>query len=320
MLKLTVNRVRIDFDLEPATPLLIKSGDEGAILHPELPKLMFVRTGPREDETVYIPGSSLKGVVRSAAERVLLTVGMRCCDPLDQKTPCNDDARRQGDEIARNAKDARRRNGEHPMAPIYKAVCCGCRTFGSQAISSRVLFADAYPPKDQRERANATERRSGVAIDRKTGGPRGGQLFDMELVTGGAFRTSIHLGNVQLWQVALLGLVLRDLDEGFVRLGSAKSRGLGHMRVRLREAVLEQTDPARKLAAPAGLGVLRESLVEPYGLIAAKDDRLSDAAGGEQENSPLGRLWRWQGEAAWKLLDACAGVPWAAACSQGAAT
>lgn len=315
MLKLTVNRVRIDLDLVPATPLLIKSGDEGAILHPELPKLMFVRTGPREDETVYIPGSSIKGVVRSAAERVLLTVGMNCCDPLDQKTPCNDEARREGDAIA---KDAKRRSGDHPMAPVYRTVCCGCRTFGSQALGSRVLFADAYPPDDQRARTNATERRSGVSIDRKTGGPRRAQLFDMELVTGGAFRTSIHLGNVQLWQVALLGLVLRDLDEGFVRFGSAKSRGLGHLRVRLGKTVLEQTDPARKLGAPAGLAALRPDLAGPYGLIAAGDDRLSDAAGGTMENSPLGRLWRWEGEAVWKLFEACAGAPWAAACSQGA--
>lgn len=316
MLKLTLNRVRIDLRIEPVTPLLIKSGDKGAaMLHPERPDLMFVRTGPPEAETVYIPGSSLKGIVRSAAERVLRTVGVACCDPLQHSSACHAEASKKGDETARReSKEA------HPQAAVYKMVCNACRTFGSQAIAARAAFADAYPPGEDRSAANRTERRNGVSIDRQTGGPARGKLFDMEVVTRGTFDTAIHLTNVQLWQVGLIGLVLHDIDEGFVRFGSAKSRGLGHVRLIPRGLTFDQTDPARRLAIPAGIGVLRTDLVEPYGLWAAGSDRLADAGGGDDRPASLGRAWVWGGaEGVWRFLDACAGAPWIDFCAAAGA-
>lgn len=306
MFKLTLNRVRIDLRLEPATPLLVKSGDKGAsLLNPERPDLMFIRTGPRDNQTVFIPGASIKGVVRSASERILRTVGAYCCDPLNQSNRCNKEAGKLGDENSRRGK------GEHPQAEVHAMLCAACRTFGSQAMAGRVAFADAVPPAgDDRERANLTERRSGVSIDRKTGGPARGKLFDLEVVTGGAFETSIHMTNVQLWQVALLGAVLREMHEGFVRVGSAKTRGLGHMRVVPSAVQWEQTDILNPLNGPAGTASLRSDLATPYGLVATGDS-LPDPTGGTDVPSPLGHSWRWKGESAvWNLLAACAGTPW----------
>ncbi|WP_437952602.1 CRISPR-associated RAMP protein Csx7 [Sorangium sp. So ce296] len=324
MLKLVVNRVRIDLKITPETPLLIKAGDKGAaMLHPERPALMFVRTGSRERETVYIPGSSLKGVFRSSAERVLRTVELEACDPLDHDSPCHRAAGALADELARKrgGVDPRGEAAErvdHPQADVYRMLCHACRTFGSQALASRVSFADAYPPEGDRARANTTEQRSSVAIDRQTGGPGKGKLFDMELVTGGSFDTSIHLTNVELWQLALVGLVLHDIEAGFVRLGSSKSRGLGQVKVEPVRLVFEQTDPRRRLDRPAGVGALRPDLVKPYGLRAGATDLVGGAYGGEEDPASVGRRWRWTGStAAWALLDGCAGEPWTALCDAG---
>jgi hypothetical protein len=55
----------------------------------------------------------------------------------------------------------------------------------------------------------------------------------MEVALEGLFKTTILLHNFELWQLGLISFVLRDLDAGRVRLGFAKSRGLGAVRVSL---------------------------------------------------------------------------------------
>lgn len=303
MQKIAINRARLDLRLTPETPLLIRAGDKGRVLlHPELPDMMFVRTGAIGNETVYIPGASLKGVIRSAAERVLRTVGVRCCDPMEHKTVCHDDASKAAD---RPEKDV-----AHPQARVHAMVCYACRTFGSQAISSRVRFSDARPGEGQEKRANATEVRNGVAIDRKTGGPARGKLYDLEVVTGGEFVTRIHLENVQLWQLALLGFVLQDMNDGFVRLGGGKSRGFGAVQVGLEKLVFEQA-PGRA-ERPAGVAALRGDLVGPYGLCAAGADRIEGELPTARDAGAFFDRWTFEGDAAWRFLEGCQAGPWAA--------
>lgn len=294
MHKLTINRARIDLSFRPVTPLLVKSGDKGAqLLHPERPDLMCVRTDHGAlGETVYVPGSSLKGVVRAAAERVLRSLELPCCDPLDHRSTCHEAASKRGDQIARGKGPA----SDHPMAEVHRMLCLACRTFGSQAMASRASFADAYPPsKETAEQANRTETRNGVSIDRQTGGPARGKLFELEVVVGGRFETSIHLANYELWQLGLVGVVLADLDDGFVRLGSAKSRGLGRVALDVNALVVDQ---AGRGGAVAGVGTLREDLRAPYGLL---EDGVVGPAG-EPTRSAIGQRLAWEG------ADACRGV------------
>ena len=96
-------------------------------------------------------------------------------------------------------------------------------------MASRIKFNDAYPDGDVRP-----ETRTSVAIDRITGGVVPGALFEFEVVTDGLFETSILLRNFELWQVGLLGLVLRDMEDGLVPIGFGKSRGLGDVKVEVR--------------------------------------------------------------------------------------
>lgn len=313
----TVNRARIKLQLAPVTPLLVRSGDKGAaLLHPERPKIMFVRTRPGgkdEKETVYLPGSSLKGVIRAAAERVLRSIAAErrvqqaACDPLDQKGPCHKDLRERGDALSREPQSPER---SERMAEVHHGLCLACRTFGSTAAAARVLFADAYPTEKGWEQANAVEVRNSVAVDRRTGGPSPGALLDFEVVTGGIFKTEIHLSNFELWQLGLVLLVLEDMNEGFVRVGASKSRGLGHMKAVVTELVVDQ---ARGAAGQlAGVGALLPTQARAYGWLESQGIE----AGVSSEPKALGPRFVYKGEAVTALRGRLLGAPWEALCQR----
>jgi hypothetical protein len=63
--------------------------------------------------------------------------------------------------------------------------------------------------------------------------------FNYQVCTDGEFRTKIHLKNFTLAQLGLIGLVLRDLNDGWFGLGFAKSRGMGLVEAKLNSAVVQ---------------------------------------------------------------------------------
>jgi len=220
MHKQTVNELRLDVSITPQGPLLIKSGKEAGA-DPTLLDMNFVRTVHAQlGETVYLPGSSLKGTLRSYCEKIARTVGARCCDPLS------------GDSCGKRQEATRESSG----AKVYNNMCTICRVFGHTTLASHLRISDAYPtsldrPRDEEiELANKTEQRDGVAIDRISGAVAHGP-FQLEVVTQGTFYTQLFLKNFQLWQVGLLAVALRDIAQGRVPLGFAKSRGLGRVGV-----------------------------------------------------------------------------------------
>ncbi len=222
MHKQLVNELRLWFSLRPAGPLLIKSGKGGGAA-PMLLDMNFVRVHHGElGDTVYLPGSSLKGTLRSYSEKIARTVNVFCCDPLGKES-CGQRLERQ-----RGLDSAKK----------YQELCTICRIFGHMPVASHVRFSDAYPQNslvkefDQklRDDTNRTEERDGVAIDRVSGAVAVGP-FQLEVVTRGEFFGQLHLRNFQLWQVGLLTIALRDIHEGLVPIGFAKSRGLGQVQL-----------------------------------------------------------------------------------------
>lgn len=212
MLKKLLNHASLELTLEPRGPLLIKSGLEGGA-DPSVPDMQFVRSGGQ----VYLPGSSLKGVFRSYAEKIARTVGARCCNPFDD------------DDKSPTCFCGKRAEKQEAGHDIYRRACRICQLFGSTAMASRIKFNDAYLPGGQ---AAVTETRTGVAIDRVLGSVAHGP-FDFEVVTRGTFTTSVHLRNFALWQVGVLALVLRDLEAGLIPIGFGKSRGLGEVKAQV---------------------------------------------------------------------------------------
>ena len=202
MLKQLVNECQIDFHIKLDGPMLIKSGIETG----SGPDMAFVRVFRNGAEEVYLPGSSLKGMLRSHAERITRTLApdnpSAACDPFS-KTKCGS-----------NGKD----NPE-----VYEKSCLICKLFGSTGFASRLATEDAYSDG----RAPTPQQRDGVGIDRFTGGAARGAKFDLEVINEGVFATALHIRNFELWQLGLIGFVLQDLKDGFIRIGFGKSRGLG---------------------------------------------------------------------------------------------
>jgi CRISPR-associated protein Csm3 len=263
MYQRSYNRAIVRVRVTTASPLLIRAGDTG--LAPTAAALACVRTRHGVyGSTVYIPGSSLKGVVRQAAEgavrgRTFTVSGQEipgACDPLDHGASCYG-KQRGGREAGRRASHE-----------VYAGLCLACRTFGSLALRGRSSVRDLFPwddaspegeaaARDQAAMANRTEVRNGVAISRVTGSVAHGP-FDQEVVPAGvSFWGEVALENFQLWQLGLVMHALDELDAGFARLGSSTSRGLGEVRVAVESIVHEQALSGAK--RPAGVGFLADA-------------------------------------------------------------
>ncbi|HLG17157.1 MAG TPA: CRISPR-associated RAMP protein Csx7 [Blastocatellia bacterium] len=229
MHKRLLNQCLIDLEIRTEGPLLIKSGSPG-FEGPDMAPVFTFRD--RSKAEPYIPGSSLKGVIRSHAERIARTL---CWDPDDFRVgACNPFLT---DKKARDwtkpdgycgAKFQQRKDKKEDLASstVYRDSCPACKVFGNTFLIGRLSVPDAYLLPEVHPR---TERRDGVGIDRFTGGAAHRAKFDLEAVTNAKFRVRLQLVNFELWQLGLLAFVLRDLKEGLIGIGSGKSRGLGQV-------------------------------------------------------------------------------------------
>ncbi|HAZ49074.1 MAG TPA: CRISPR-associated protein [Cyanobacteria bacterium UBA11369] len=226
MHKRFVNQCTIDISILPGGPILIKSGKEGA--DPTKPDMEFVETYHAGGRSIYLPGSSLKGAIRAHAERIVRTVGR------DRK-PNSNNSNTVWASNPLNLDELKYLDSITDTREIYRQSSFTDQMFGNIAIASRIRIEDAYPvdPKQLK-----LEERNGVAIDRVFGSVAVGP-FNYQVCTSGEFKTKIHLKNFSLAQLGLIGLVLRDLDEGWFGLGFAKSRGLGMVEVKLNSAVVQ---------------------------------------------------------------------------------
>lgn len=237
------NQLDLEIAIIPQTPLLIKSGQKASI-DPSLPDMQFVRTRRRTsdgdiDEVVYIPGSSLRGVVRAHAERLLRTIDDRLACSVEATKSCLRKAGVKEDKAS--AKE------------IYEKACYACRLFGSTGMASRVQMGDLYPTL-----VPLSESRFGVAIDRITGAVAVGP-FDLEVVTDARFEGRIVMRNFTIGQLGLLSASLLDIADGLVALGHSKSRGLGRVRIEFIRAQFRFSRETQ--GAIYGVGALAEETV-----------------------------------------------------------
>jgi len=234
MHKRLLNEATLDFTILPEGPILVKAGETGA--DPTRPDMEFVRTWRDGEQVVYLPGPSLKGVIRSHCERIVRTVGEgRSCNPVAKGKSC---------------VELHGLKQEHDGKHVHSHSCFICQMFGNTVLAGRVRTKDAYPMGEVR-----TEERNGVAIDRVFGSVAVGP-FQMEVVTSGEFKTKITIRNFTIAQLGLLALALRDIKLGRVGIGFGKSRGLGHVTLEWGGLTIRYTRPpqnARRLVGVAHL-------------------------------------------------------------------
>lgn len=249
MLQQTLNELRATIEIRPHSPLLIKDGrhhergqkDQLSFLKavertPKYPRKRTGRDFGRYDDSelsfdmafvwrhrrdhgdeFYIPGSSLRGVVRHAAEQIV--------------------ARWRPDLAALGSPDgsAGQRSEQAGSTPgssveIYAAAGPIERCFGTTNLRGRWVLSDA-PIRNVNEAAVMV--RDGVGINRHTGAAAEDIKFSFETITGGVFVSELVITNYELWQLGLLAHTLAAIDGGSARIGYGTRRGLGRVSLRV---------------------------------------------------------------------------------------
>lgn len=270
MHKTRFNALKLDFEIQPFGPVLIKAGGYSA--DPMLPDMQFVRTmQPGQGEVIYLPGSSLKGIVRSYIERALRT--------LDQQSgwrwacPTFDNRERQeqgcGSRLPRTATPKE----------VYHGSCGACRLFGNTRLRGRLAFSDGLPIT-----AIETEVRYGNAISRISQAAQGGALFEMEVAVGGTFQGQLVMENYEGWQLGLLALALDAMNHGSLRLGFGRNRGLGEIRLMVTDAYIEEAVKHHTTNIVRGVGAFLPAAERTAYGIATMPDVQSSAAPVATEN------------------------------------
>lgn len=146
-----------------------------------------------------IPGTTIKGILRSRVEYILRSLEVEVC------TDGSD--------------------GSCPSCQLFGYTLAAPDAEGRTGRRGRLAFFDATVSD-----AEVTTR-DHVAIDRVTGGARDQALFATEVVTQGAFRIRVEaIEPVPTWARGLLLAALVDVDEGYVGIGGGTTRGQGTVR------------------------------------------------------------------------------------------
>jgi CRISPR-associated RAMP protein (TIGR02581 family) len=231
-----------------------------------------------------IPGSSVKGAVRSSMERILRTLAQQdyvinghrlsACDPFGSQTEriCNTPS----EQLAERWGEQWRKDANQLQQAVMQETCTACRLMGSPWLGSKVYFKD-LPLLNHEELFRLTEIRDGVGIDRDTGTAKARIKFDYEIVPAGArFLLEVWLETDEAWEAGLFLSVLRLWERGELALGGKTSRGLG--RGRLERLRVEHASKERLLEYL--LEDTRAS-VEVDGLIQTFTQQLSRRGGAE---------------------------------------
>lgn len=208
------------------TGLHIGSGRNPELVGSDLPVLRDAGGRP------LVPGSSLRGVLRSGIEAIVESLDLN--------------GRRPQVPVEKLTKDASQEKKEHQeLTGDWNAMPLVERIFGRiqenkndrGSFASRLQISDLACTTDA-----ATELRDGVAIDRETRTASEGKKFDHEVVPAGTvFEGRVRFRNPEDHELGLVAQALWMLDEGLLLLGGKSSRGLGWVEV--------QVTPLRKLAA-----------------------------------------------------------------------
>ncbi len=175
---------------------------------------------------VILPGASLRGALRSHAERIARTLATieskDLAEFLVQCTACNPLESRPEKPLA-NCDSLLRKAGVPGKREVQPdQLCMACRLFGSTRIGSRLIVEDTVD-----ESAWSSKLLDFLAIDRFTGGGKESAKFDAIAAWKPSFPIRLHLQNAEPWELGWLTLLLRDLAEGFITIGFGAAKGFG---------------------------------------------------------------------------------------------
>lgn len=249
----------VEFTLAATGPFLthdlVQAGRSGLDHAFVLTEYKQVKKNPDEhDVKPLLPGSSLRGVLRSQAERIARTLATQtawddsnprqhfldhcpACNPLTDKTErpgasCNSFIKMLG----KSERDRLEREGAEAE------LCLACRLFGSTWNGSRLRVEDAPLKAGTTVEYKVLDF---LAIDRFTGGGRDSAKFDAVVLWKPKFSVRLFLENPEPWELGWLALVLRDLNDGLATVGFGAAKGFGQCTIenpKLTIGILHNTD------------------------------------------------------------------------------
>lgn len=168
----------------------------------------------------FIPGSSLKGVLRSYLERILYSKDKNVC--MVPKL-CSEkfNNKKSRDEI----KSKNNNDQELTSKAIYEQLCPICHLFGSNVNAAKFMIRDA---KVVEESFMGYEYRAGVVIDRDRNKAKDKGLYDLEVVPADTlFEFKAILENPDEEDLKNALFLLKAMENGSIHIGGLTSRGLG---------------------------------------------------------------------------------------------
>jgi len=171
----------------------------------------------------FIPGSSLRGVLRSAIERIAASLGKKPCLLLSETKTCVTTNDILQDEFKNLLKDKDQIKIEKFLIDDSR-ICLVCRLFGSPVLASKIRITDLPLMVEKAEPAI----RHGVAINRDTETSQDKAKFDFEVVPkGSTFEFEIIGENLTDDDLSLLSIGIQEMIDGNFWIGGNSSRGLG---------------------------------------------------------------------------------------------
>ncbi|NLZ52245.1 MAG: CRISPR-associated RAMP protein [Thermoanaerobacteraceae bacterium] len=176
----------------------------------------------------YIPGSSLKGVLRTNIE-IMVNSGIGSEDSskscLIVNNPCL--TKEQVDKIKNKYKHDDNKDLKTAQE-IYEEMCDVCKIFGSNYFASKLSIRDSTLKGEKAY----IQKRDGVAIDRETGTAADNKKYDYEQVAAGAeFNFYMTVDNLDDELVDLFKLIINILASGELQLGGKTTYGLGRVQL-----------------------------------------------------------------------------------------
>ena len=222
------SRFQVKGVLTAKTAMRIGAGSNRGAAEQDLPVLKDLTGRP------YIPGSSFKGAYRAHLERLLRS--------FDPKLACISVPREEAagkvkgcltQEDVSALKDVHSGESDEALTKaILDKMCWTCRLCGAPWFASKLMVRDM--PVVEQSWFNRYLIRDGVAIDRDTETAAQNLYFNFEAVpVGTQFGFELMIDNADEEELGLALLGLREFEKGFVPLGGARSRGLGHVELTL---------------------------------------------------------------------------------------
>ena len=216
------------------------------------------------DGVPLIPGSSVKGALRSSSERLLRALGERACvvfgdepgsDPTLACLTTDKTGRdlffkiKNGEDLNEEEREGARRRlgppeewGRDPWADfgqreerqlhiLGKLLCRACQTWGSPFLAGRVRAPDLRLTRESAAVwSGATEIRDGVGLNRDTGTAAESIKFDLEVLPAGACFGFELIAEPDADR-AVVALAVGELVQGNIPLGGRVTRGLGNVKL-----------------------------------------------------------------------------------------